>query len=188
MDLKQNKKRIKAINLEMEEVHQRTTQEIEKTAYRLRQLQEEWARNYACPILNRLLQERQHLLNINKAERMRLDAKKPTYPEPIRNWLQTYRKTHKGTYRIRAVGNTGEWVIFTKLPDHGQRSEHFSYLLSEPEKPLLTQHGKLTKDALGQMIQATELRLAHLNAPESASAAVSDSVKSQDRELVPQAT
>jgi hypothetical protein len=188
MDLKENKRRINAIDWEIDLVRMRSTPEIEQTAQRLRELREEFARYNICPILNKLVQEKYHLLNLNKMERMRLDAKKPIYPEPIRNWLQAYRKTHKGTYRIRAVGNTGEWVIFTKLPDHGQRSEHFSYLLSKPEKPLFTQHGKLTKAALAQMIQSIELSLAHLHSPESAGAAVSDSVKSQDGELVPQAT
>lgn len=167
MDLKENKGKLKAIEFEITAVSRRTTPEIEQIAQHLRELREDFSRNHICPLVNRLLEEKRHLLNFNKLERMRLDAKKPVYPEPIRNWLQGYRKSHKGTYRIRAFDIKREWVIFTKLPSHGRQTEHLAYRLSDSKMPLFSQHGKLTKAALAQMIEDIESRFAPLNPTES---------------------
>jgi hypothetical protein len=156
MNLKYYKTKIKAIDREMKSVKQNTTPEIEQTIQRLRELRENWARYYLCPNLNRLEEDRQQLFRLIESERKRLDANKAAIPDRIQSWFQNYCRTHKGRFKIRALGSSKEWVILTKLSSHSRPTEHYALMVLDWDRQLFTRQGRLTETALGQMIHSME--------------------------------
>jgi len=186
MNLKYYKEKIKAIEEEMESIKWHTTPEIEQTAQRLRELRENWSRQYTCPNLNRLEGDRQQLLRLIETERKRLAAKKPVVPEHIQSWVQNYCRTNKGKFRIRAVGGSREWVILTKVSSHGRPTEHYGLMVLEPDRHLFTRQGRLTETVLGEMIHLMEATCMSPDGLKRVSAGLSDPASQPVEQYSPQ--
>jgi len=154
MNIRDYKFELREIERQIETTKRSSTAAIDQQTQLLREMQEQWSRDYVVPTINRLIAKREQIKRLIAMEKKSMAAKKSKkWPLVVQTWFDCYKKTHPGRI-LRWTDNT--WVIVTHRLAGGGKRQHLGININTNEQILIA-IGRLTSNALNVFLS----RLGH---------------------------